>query len=158
MMKIIHPMARLCLRLLGKIDSSMAPIFTRFRSIRGIAKKVYLFPNSRGGWLDPRSEIKYAKNISIGQRCVISVCTLGAKSQISLGDDVTISKGAVLETGSLTRKGTGRHKSSPIIIGNRVWISANAIVLGGAIIEDDCVIAAGAVFKGHLLAGTTYYR
>ena len=158
MMKIIHLPLRLCLRLLGKIDNSIAPIFTGFRSIRGIAKKVYLFPNSRGGWLDPRSEIKYPKNISIGHDCVISMCTLGAKSQISLGDDVTISKGAVLETGSLTRKGAERHKSSPIKIGNRVWVCANAIVLGGSIIEDDCVIAAGAVFKGHLLAGTIYSK
>ena len=110
----------------------------------------------RGGWLDYRVELKFPENITIGNNSVISICTIGAKAKVSIGDDVTISKGATIETGALTRKGPSRHKAKPIKIGNRVWIAANAIVLGGSVIEDDCLIGAGAVFQGHLSKGSIY--
>ncbi|MCI1773931.1 MAG: CatB-related O-acetyltransferase [Paenibacillus lautus] len=38
------------------------------------------------------------------------------------------------------------------IIGNDVWIGANAVILRGAIIEDGAVIAAGAVVNGYVPA------
>ena len=110
----------------------------------------------RGGWLDYRVELKFPENITIGNNSVISICTIGAKEKVSIGDDVTISKGAFIETGALTKKGPSRHKAKPIKIGNRVWIAANAIVLGGSVIEDDCFIGAGAVFQGHLSKGSIY--
>ena len=37
------------------------------------------------------------------------------------------------------------YNSKPIIIGNDVWIGANAIVLKGVTISDGAVVAAGAV-------------
>lgn len=41
-------------------------------------------------------------------------------------------------------------------IGDRVWLGARATVLPGAIIESDCVVAAGAVVTGRLDAGGVY--
>jgi acetyltransferase-like isoleucine patch superfamily enzyme len=46
----------------------------------------------------------------------------------------------------------------PIQIGNRAWIAAHAIVLGGSIIEEDCIVGAGVVFKGHLKQGEIVTR
>ena len=36
-------------------------------------------------------------------------------------------------------------ETEPVIIGANVWIGAGAIILKGAVIEDNCVIAAGSV-------------
>ena len=39
-------------------------------------------------------------------------------------------------------------KTSPVIIGNNVWIGANTVILRGTEIGDNCVIGAGCVIKG----------
>lgn len=45
--------------------------------------------------------------------------------------------------------------SAPILIGEDVWIGANAIILKGVVLEDGCIVAAGAVVtKGHYPAGS----
>ena len=46
--------------------------------------------------------------------------------------------------------------SSPIIIGNNVWIGRGCIVLHGSVIEDDVIVAANSVVKGHLIKGYIY--
>ncbi|AJQ95193.1 acetyltransferase (isoleucine patch superfamily) [Gynuella sunshinyii YC6258] len=42
----------------------------------------------------------------------------------------------------------------PINIGNNVWIGANAVILPGVCIEDNAVVAAGAVVTQDVSAGT----
>lgn len=37
-----------------------------------------------------------------------------------------------------------------VVIGNNVWIGSGSIILKGAVIEDDSIIAAGSVVKGHV--------
>jgi acetyltransferase-like isoleucine patch superfamily enzyme len=45
--------------------------------------------------------------------------------------------------------------SAPIVIGEDVWIGANAIILKGVMLGDGCVVAAGAVVtKGHYPPGS----
>jgi acetyltransferase-like isoleucine patch superfamily enzyme len=149
---------RCALYLVGMADIFFSKFMHYIHAGRSIARKVYLFPNMRGGWVDCRSEIKFPENITIGNDCVVSLCTIGAKAKIQIGSNVTISKGAVIETGSLTRQGQARHKALPIQIGNRAWIAAHAIVLGGSIIEEDCIVGAGVVFKGHLKQGEIVTR
>ena len=41
-----------------------------------------------------------------------------------------------------------KYKTSPIIIGNNVWIGSNTIILRGSKIGNNCVIGAGSVIKG----------
>ena len=43
-----------------------------------------------------------------------------------------------------------------ISIGNRVWVGANCVILRGARIGDDCVIAAGSIVKSDVPAGALY--
>lgn len=43
-----------------------------------------------------------------------------------------------------------------ITIGNNVWIGANCTILGGSQIEDNTVIAAGSVVRGHLKGNLIY--
>lgn len=82
--------------------------------------------------------------ITIGDRCSIQDNTtlhVSKKEPIIIGDDTHITHGAVLHS---------------CTIGNRCFISMGAIVLDGAIIEDDCMIAAGAVVPPgkKILAGS----
>lgn len=50
------------------------------------------------------------------------------------------------------------HKTSPIIIGNNVWIGAGCIVLRGTTIGDNCVIGAGSIIKGEIKSNTVVYQ
>ena len=52
----------------------------------------------------------------------------------------------------------GKYKTSPIKIGNNVWIGANTMVLRGTEIGDNCVIGAGSVVKGKIGANTVLYQ
>lgn len=48
--------------------------------------------------------------------------------------------------------GEKKYKTSPIVIGNNVWIGANTVVLRGTTIGDNSVIAAGSIVKGNIPA------
>lgn len=45
---------------------------------------------------------------------------------------------------------SGKFKTSPVIIGNNVWIGANTVILRGTVIGDNCVIAAGSIVSGNI--------
>ena len=49
-------------------------------------------------------------------------------------------------------------KNKKIIIGNNVWIGANAIILKGARIGDNAVIAAGTVVMGDVPDNSVGYN
>jgi acetyltransferase-like isoleucine patch superfamily enzyme len=48
--------------------------------------------------------------------------------------------------------------STPVYIGDNVWIGANSVILRGTEIGDNCVIAAGSIVKGHIPRGTLLYQ
>lgn len=45
--------------------------------------------------------------------------------------------------------------STPVIIGNNVWIGANVTILRGTTIGDNCVIGAGTILKGKIVKENT---
>jgi len=49
--------------------------------------------------------------------------------------------------------GAPRYRTSPVVIGDDVWVGANAVVLRGTRIGDGSVVAAGAVVRGEVPAG-----
>ncbi len=88
------------------------------------------------------------KNTSVNSYNMI-VC----HNSIEIGDDVQLSPNVQIydhdhdfrvEGGAKA----GKYKSSPIKIGNNVWIGANTIILRGTEIGDNSVIGAGSVVKG----------
>lgn len=48
--------------------------------------------------------------------------------------------------------------SDPITIGNNVWCGADVVILKGATVGDNCVIAAGTVVKGVIPENTIVYQ
>ena len=51
-----------------------------------------------------------------------------------------------------------QYKSSPIKIGNNVWIGANSIILRGTVIGDNAVIGAGSIVKGEVPVGELFIQ
>ncbi|WP_275542363.1 acyltransferase [Inquilinus limosus] len=92
--------------------------------------------------------MKYPERVVLGQGVIIGPrCTIGAASQIRLGDHVHLSKGVYVETAGLDFSAPlpYPHVYKPITVGDGVWIGADAIILGGVTIGAGSVIGAGAV-------------
>lgn len=107
-----------------------------------------LVPSSGDSVCHYSVEIKYGKNISIGNRVAIGPnCSIGAKSPIKIGNNVTLSRGVIVETAALdlSKNPPYLHYSKPIMIEDGVWIATNAIILAGVTIHKNALIGAGAV-------------
>jgi maltose O-acetyltransferase len=78
---------------------------------------------------------------------------IGRDSLIGPGSTFLTSHHAVdAATGEVSRVPEAR----PIVVGDRVWLGARSTVAPGAVIEDDCIIGAGAVVVGRCERGGTY--
>lgn len=79
-------------------------------------------------------------------------CLITAKEKIAIGDGCEIGPGVLFYDHDHDVNGHSikeqLYKTEPIIIGKDVWIGANAIILRGTQIGDNCVVAAGTVVKG----------
>lgn len=88
------------------------------------------------------------KNISIGKRVFInSGCRFQDQGGITIGNDCLIGHNAVFATlnhGFAPDERKDLHPA-PIALGNNVWLGANVTILPGVTIDDNAVIAAGAV-------------
>jgi len=89
-----------------------------------------------GTYLNRGVEIVAARSVTIGRDCKIA-------------RDVI-----VMDTDQHELPGQGLIVA-PVVIGDRVWIGARAIVLKGVTIGDDAIIAAGAVVTRDVPAGAT---
>ena len=98
-------------------------------------------------------------NLTVGDQCHIGRDVfLDLSDRIEIGDQVTIS----MRSSLLTHIDVGRsplkeigfpEMSSPIRIGNGVYIGAGATLLHGVEIGENAVIAAGALVKENVPAG-----
>ena len=89
--------------------------------------------------------------LSIGHGCFFNTgVSITCLEKVEIGENCAIANNVVIvDHDHDFRKGSG-YKSSPVIIGNNVWIGANCVILRGSIIEDNCVVAAGTVVRsGH---------
>ena len=100
-----------------------------------------------------------AGSLSVGDDVFLnSASIITAREEVSIGDgtifgpnvivydhDHKVQDGRVLDN---------QYVCAPIHIGKHVWIGAGTIVLKGASIGDNCIIAAGSVVSGEIPAGT----
>ncbi|MFZ0710570.1 MAG: acyltransferase [Terrimicrobiaceae bacterium] len=102
-----------------------------------------------------------SNEISIGRESFInrSVGFFG-NGKISIGDDCAIGCQTMFVTIGHDinyfdrRAGDGENQS--ISIGNGVWIASRVTVLPGTVVENGCILAAGAVVRGHCPAHGLY--
>jgi acetyltransferase-like isoleucine patch superfamily enzyme len=107
-----------------------------------------LVPNSGDSVCHYSVEIKYGNNIQIGDGVAIGPNScLGAKSSIIIGNNVTLSRGVMIETAALdlSKPLPYSHYSKPIVIEDGVWVAANALILAGVTLHKNALIGAGAV-------------
>lgn len=104
-------------------------------------------------YLSPSVRIKFPENLTLGDSVRIGEnVSIGAMAYIAIGDRVTISESAIIESATLTRK-SGRHRAEPIVIGSDCWIGAGAIVLGGSNILPGTTVPAGKVIRKSRVEG-----
>ncbi len=89
--------------------------------------------------------------LKIGDHCFFNTgCCLTAMEEIVIGDNCKFGNNLVVVDHDHNYKKDMANEfiSSPIVIGNNVWVGANVTILRGTTIGDDCVIGAGSVVKG----------
>ena len=97
------------------------------------------------------------KNIVVGERVFVnSGCRFQDQGGIRIGDDALIGHNVVLASLNHDLDPAERATTipAPIVIGDRVWIGANATVLAGVTIGDGAVVAAGAVVTRDVAPNT----
>lgn len=90
----------------------------------------------------------FGKNISLGKNVFLNTgCIFQDCGGITIGDKTLIGQNVVLSTLNHGFEPENRNTTypSPIVIGQNVWIGANATIVPGVTIGDNAIIAAGAV-------------
>ncbi|WP_290942444.1 acyltransferase [Fibrobacter sp.] len=148
--KLFHPV-----NFKGPIISLVSP----FSEITISGGKLYIGQNFK---MRDGAKIRVRK----GAECVIGNNTsvnsnnmIACHEKIIIGNDVQLSPNVQIydhDHDFRDRNGLSalRYKTSPVIIGNNVWIGANAVILRGTKIGDNCVVGAGCVLKGEYPANS----
>ena len=92
-------------------------------------------------------KLTFGNNVSLANNCIIT-----CHNCVEINDNVQLSPGVLIyDHDHDFRSPNGledRHFcSSPVIIGKNVWVGANSIILRGANIGDNSVVAAGTVVR-----------
>lgn len=98
-------------------------------------------------------KLKLGNDVSLNSKCFIQ-CSGG----VFLGNSVTISRGAVILTSGLNTDNypntcicrNREHITSPVSIGDGVWLGANSMVMPGVNIAPKIILAAGSVATKNL--------
>lgn len=125
--------------------------------IASFSRARMLFPDAPDVVCHWSTEVKHPENITLGKRVVIGTeCTIGAASPIFIGDDVLLSKGVFVDTGSadISTPLPYAKMSRPIRIERGVWLGAHAMVLAGVTIGENSVVAAGVIVRKSVPPGS----
>ena len=102
----------------------------------------------------PTSRILYWRNITVGNRCAPGMNAhnyIQARNGIILGNNLRIGPGVGLISASHSLDNYDMHeKTSPIIIGNNVWIGMNAVIMPAIKIGDNVIIGAGSIVTSDI--------
>ena len=118
--------------------------------------------NMRGS---ARIRVRESASLTIGNNAYINVNSMiVCHDNIEIGDDVQFGPNVQIYDHDHDYRAeggvkAGKYKTSPVKIGNNVWIGANAVILRGTIIGDNCVVAAGTVVhKGIYQSNSLIYN
>ena len=106
----------------------------------------------RGSRIMLKTRVYKPEMISIGDRTYINeYCYLDGRGGLKIGSDVTIAVySKIVSAGHNIDSNEFEYTDRVITIGDHVAIFANALVLGGANIQDGCVFFAGSVVPGGI--------
>ena len=112
-----------------------------------------------GGWIETPFTCEFGVNLRVGTRTFVNRnCQFHDTAPITIGDDVLVGPGVQIITATHPLHPDERHppggsvfgapyttQVAPVRIGNRVWIGAGSIILGGVTIGDGSTIGAGSI-------------
>jgi acetyltransferase-like isoleucine patch superfamily enzyme len=107
----------------------------------------------------PNVSIANGERITLGDRCHIGerVCLWAGDNsgRISLGDDVMIGPMTMVTASDYdliegTAPAVQSKNERDVLIGNGVWIGANAVITAGVTIGEGCIVGAGSVVTHDL--------
>lgn len=89
-------------------------------------------------------------------------CIIASHEKIEIGENCSFGPNVVIydhdhDFKVSSEKKRENYKTSPIKIGNNVWIGANAIILRGVTIGDNSVVAAGTIVRKDVRENVIYY-
>ena len=99
----------------------------------------------------------FGKNIRIGKEVFINACChFQDHGGITIGDGCQIGHNVVFATLNhfVTPEKRKITYPAPILLGQNVWVGANATILQGVTIGDNAIVAAGAVVTKNVEANT----
>lgn len=107
-----------------------------------------------------KTVVTHPWKIRIGENTTVNEYGyLDGRGGIFIGNNCTIALRSMLVTGTHDHRSKGfDYYTEPIEIGNDVWVAAQAMVLNGCVLEDRCVVGAGAVVmpRTHCEVGCIY--
>lgn len=104
--------------------------------------------------------------LNIGSHCFFNInSSITCAEKIAIGNNCKFGNNLVVIDHDHNYRANGIYSgdnpefiSSPVIIGNDVWIGANVVILRGTEIGDNCVIAAGSVVKDIIPPNTLFVK
>ncbi len=103
----------------------------------------------------PGRHLKVGADVYMNYRVYVEALapvSIGAGSALGMDVLILTSHHPLTPEGRWQQGAEGR----PVTLGQRVWVGARAVILPGSVIEDDVVVAAGAVVSGHCRTGGLY--
>lgn len=104
-----------------------------------------------------KGSLHIGNHVIVGNKSVL----FAGISSIEIGDYTDIGTGALILAHSRAsdydpeRKEGKQFEAAPIKIGKCCNIASGAIVLSGTVLEDYCIVGAGAIVQGHYKKGTS---
>lgn len=94
-------------------------------------------------------KLEIGKNFGMSNGCVVT-----AYDHIKIGDNVMLGPNVLIYDQDHDYRVEGgvaamKFKTTPVVIGNNVWIGANTLILRGTTIGDNSVVGGGTVIKGE---------
>ena len=120
--------------------------------------KIFGAKLGHGVLIKPYVNIKYPWFLTIGNNVWLGEDVwIDNLAQVTIGNDVCISQGALLLTGSHNHKSNSFELNvKAIIIENGVWICAKAIICAGVRCNEQSIVTAGSVISEDCEANYIY--
>lgn len=98
--------------------------------------------------------LKIKNKTFINEGCKIYCC-----HSINIGSDTAIGFNSLIldsDIHFIYKEGVCSNPSSPVFIGNNVWLAANCVVLKGVVINDNVIVAASSLIVNRLESNCIY--
>jgi len=94
-------------------------------------------------------QVRAARRLVLGDDCFVAEnVILDARGGLTIGSHVSVNSGAHIWTAQHDlRSPSFAYEASPVVVGDRAWVSARSTVLPGVTVGEGAVIAAGAVLS-----------